>query len=196
MRVTCPITIHYPLSEGRIVLHTDLGWDDEIEAAEVGDDGTRWEFTVSTERPYFYFKPCLRVEGEELRWAAGTNYLAVTTAPGGRDVYPHFDGAKRGDITRPIDVPGGHAGRGYRIRVYQPPGYDENTLKRYPVLYMHDGANLFFPEDAFMGQEWQVDETMDLLDDMNVIDKVIVVGVFSEDRMNEYTKPGYERHGR
>ena len=34
------------------------------------------------------------------------------------------------------------------IRVYFPPGYDENTLKRYPVIYMHDGNNLFFPEEA------------------------------------------------
>jgi predicted alpha/beta superfamily hydrolase len=83
-----------------------------------------------------------------------------------------------------------------KYRVYLPPGYDENTLKRYPVLYMHDGSNLFFPEEAFGGSEWRVDENLEQLDTMNVIDKVIVVGVYAQDRMNEYTRPGYEEYGR
>ena len=34
------------------------------------------------------------------------------------------------------------------------------------------------------------------LDTMNIIDKVIVVGVYAHDRMNEYTRPGYEEYGR
>jgi predicted alpha/beta superfamily hydrolase len=93
-------------------------------------------------------------------------------------------------------VPGGSGDYAHKVRVYQPPGYDENTLKRYPVLYMHDGTNLFFPEESFLGETWQVDETMDTLDAMNVIDKCIVVGVYAGDRMNEYTKPGYEGYGR
>src|SRR6185369_11926137 len=76
------------------------------------------------------------------------------------------------------------------------PGYDENTLKRYPVLYMHDGSNLFFPAESFMGETWEVDETMDMLDAMNVINKAIVVGIYPGDRMTEYTRSGYERYGR
>jgi predicted alpha/beta superfamily hydrolase len=69
-------------------------------------------------------------------------------------------------------------------------------LKRYPVLYMHDGNNLFFPNEAFFNNEWRIDETMDRLDAMNIIDKVIVVGIYPHDRMYEYTKPGYEAFGR
>lgn len=42
-------------------------------------------------------------------------------------------------------------GRKHLVCVYLPPGYDENTLRRYPVLYMQDGKNLFFPEEAFLG---------------------------------------------
>ena len=82
------------------------------------------------------------------------------------------------------------------LRVYLPPGYSENTLKRYPVLYMQDGQNLFFPEEAFLGREWQMDETLDRLDEMNVIDQMLVVGLDARDRVADYTEPGVERYGR
>ncbi|MBW9234978.1 hypothetical protein JQK62_22665, partial [Leptospira santarosai] len=36
------------------------------------------------------------------------------------------------------------------IRVYTPPNYSEGT-SRYPVLYMHDGQNVFQDEDAIKG---------------------------------------------
>jgi hypothetical protein len=78
--------------------------------------------------------------------------------------------------------------RGARA-VYLPPGYHENTLRTYPVLYMQDGANLFFAEEACGGSEWQVDETMDRLDRMNAVRKVIVVGIAPIDRMRDYTRP-------
>jgi hypothetical protein len=38
-------------------------------------------------------------------------------------------------------------------------GYDENTLNRFPVVYMQDGQNLFFPEEAFMGEGSSLGET-------------------------------------
>ena len=41
-----------------------------------------------------------------------------------------------------------------------------------------------------------VGESLQLLDGMNAIDKVVVVGIYSGDRMAEYTKPGYEAYGR
>ena len=47
------------------------------------------------------------------------------------------------------------------IRAYLPPSYGENTRARYPVVYMHDGQNLFDPALAFGGVEWRVDEAFD-----------------------------------
>jgi predicted alpha/beta superfamily hydrolase len=47
------------------------------------------------------------------------------------------------------------------IVVYLPPSY-RNSDKRYPVLYMHDGQNLFDDHASFSG-EWGIDETMELL---------------------------------
>src|SRR5437899_12278205 len=49
------------------------------------------------------------------------------------------------------------------LRVWLPPGYDavENQERRYPVLYLNDGQNLFEHSTSFTGVEWQVDETAD-----------------------------------
>lgn len=66
------------------------------------------------------------------------------------------------------------------IRVLLPPGYDaaENRSKRYPVLYMLDGQNLF---DACLSDvshvEWQLDETVYRLIREKAIPEMIVVGV-------------------
>ena len=48
------------------------------------------------------------------------------------------------------------------------------TKKRYPVLYMHDGHNLFDPKDAFIGITWGVKEAFDNNKDLK---EVIVVGI-------------------
>jgi len=45
------------------------------------------------------------------------------------------------------------------ILVYLPPEYD-SSQQRYPVLYMHDGQNLFDEATSYT-REWQVDETME-----------------------------------
>jgi len=49
------------------------------------------------------------------------------------------------------------------IVVWLPPGYDENPTKKYPVLYMHDGQNLFDPQTSFTKTDWQIDEAADSL---------------------------------
>ena len=87
------------------------------------------------------------------------------------------------------------SGGEHRFRVFLPPGYHENTLKRYPVLYMHDGHNLFFKEEAFAGNTWRTDEVLNMLDKMNAIEEAIV-GIFPSDRMTDYIMPGYENYGR
>jgi predicted alpha/beta superfamily hydrolase len=189
------IRVIYPLRSGKIVLRTDVDWNHDVEPVAVNPERNVFEFHYELNRPYFYFKPCV-VDQSGFHWAVGTNYLAVMNTPGGKDIYPHFFSGTGGTISDPIDFYSHAAAASYRVRVYFPPGYDENTLKRYPVIYMHDGNNLFFPAEAFMGSEWRVDETMDRLDSMNIIDKVIAVGVYPRDRMYDYTKPGYETYGR
>jgi predicted alpha/beta superfamily hydrolase len=46
-------------------------------------------------------------------------------------------------------------GRERTVRVLLPPGYEAGG-ERFPVLYMHDGQNLFRDEDASFGTSWGV----------------------------------------
>lgn len=83
-----------------------------------------------------------------------------------------------------------------RIMVYLPPGYDANPAARYPVLYMHDGNNLFDAATSFLGVEWQVDETAERLIKAGQIRKLIIVGIYNNaDRMSEYTPFREGQHG-
>lgn len=69
--------------------------------------------------------------------------------------------------------------------VYLPPSYSQND-RHYPVLYMHDGQNLFDEAIGFAGQEWQVDETMEYLATEGL--EAIVVGIC---HMNQQRVPEY-----
>ncbi len=76
------------------------------------------------------------------------------------------------------------------ILVYLPPGYESNKKKRYSVLYLNDGQNLFDGATSFIpGQEWRVDETVQSLIATGQIEPLIVVGIYNtgKDRINEYT---------
>ena len=77
-----------------------------------------------------------------------------------------------------------------RIWLYLPPEYT-NSKKKYPVIYMHDGQNLFEEATAF-GVEWGVDEVVD-----SMRNKSIVVGIDNggEKRGNEYTVDETETFG-
>ncbi|HVY62453.1 MAG TPA: alpha/beta hydrolase-fold protein [Planctomycetota bacterium] len=72
------------------------------------------------------------------------------------------------------------------VLCYFPAGYLDEAPARYPVIYMHDGQNLFDP-GAFYGG-WGVDATLDGLIAQGAVKKVIVIGpANTPDRMSEYT---------
>jgi len=175
------------------VLRTDDDWNMDVEA--VTRPGSTTKFQVETERPYFYFKPVLLGDGTTM-WSRGENYLAVATSGAALEVYPFFREDTQCSVCELMPPPASPSGGEHRFRVFLPPGYHENTLKRYPVLYMHDGHNLFFKEEAFAGNTWRTDEVLNMLDKMNAIKEAIVVGIFPSDRMTDYIMPGYENYGR
>ena len=82
-----------------------------------------------------------------------------------------------------------HLGNQRTLIVYLPPGYDDEIERRYPVLYLHDGQNVFDRATAFMGQEWEVDETAQALFEARQIEPLIIVGLYNtgEQRIHEYT---------
>ena len=189
------LRVAYPADRGRITLRTEADWNRAVEPASVSEDGTVWTFALSADQPFLYFKPCLENDGGT-HWAIGPNKLALMTEPDVRVVYPFFFSPDEGRFSELVELPSALLGRNHRIRAYLPPGYHENTLSEFPIVFMQDGQNLFFPDEAFMGQEWQVDETGHMLRQMNAVDDFIILGIHSGDRMVEYTKPGYEAYSR
>ena len=90
-----------------------------------------------------------------------------------------------------------HTHRGFRSRilgnrrdvlVYLPAGYSRFARRRYPVLYLQDGQNVFDAATAFSGVEWGVDETAQRLVRKKLIEPLIIVAVANtgEDRIHEY----------
>ena len=78
-----------------------------------------------------------------------------------------------------------------------PSGSDPEIPEKHRVLgSLHDGQNLFLKEEEFLGNTWRTDEVLGVLDRRNVIEEVIVVGICPNERMTEYTLPGYEDYGR
>jgi predicted alpha/beta superfamily hydrolase len=72
--------------------------------------------------------------------------------------------------------------------VWLPPSYDQQAQKRYPVLYMHDGQNVFDPKTSFIGYEWRADEVADSLIKSNAMEEIIIVGINNTpDRISEYS---------
>ena len=82
-----------------------------------------------------------------------------------------------------------------KVRLYLPPGYHQST-QSYPVLYMHDGQNLFDYATSFVG-EWQVDESLNVLAREGKLE-LIVVGIDNgnETRMNELSPWPNEEFGK
>jgi predicted alpha/beta superfamily hydrolase len=78
------------------------------------------------------------------------------------------------------------------VWVYTPPSYEDGT-DRFPVLYMHDGQNLFYPELSFAG-EWEIDETLDGLHSLGLHDGLIVVAIANGEtnRAREYVAYDYQ----
>ncbi|MBC8095191.1 MAG: alpha/beta hydrolase [Akkermansiaceae bacterium] len=75
------------------------------------------------------------------------------------------------------------------VDVWLPPRYAtvEGKLRSYPVLYVHDGQNVFDPAMSFIGVDWGIDETMTRLITEKKIPEVIVVAIWNTPkRLSEY----------
>ena len=77
----------------------------------------------------------------------------------------------------------------HTLLVYRPPGYRDDRVRRFPVLYLHDGQNVFDRATSATGAEWSVDETAQRLIEVGAIEPLIIVGIYNagERRIDEYT---------
>ena len=100
----------------------------------------------------------------------------VAVRPGRLDRIPSFESAILGNSRDVV--------------VYLPAGYDEREDQRYPVLYMHDGQNLFEPERAFIpGNHWRLREAADEAIGTRGSQPMIIVAIDNAGaaRIDEYT---------
>lgn len=86
--------------------------------------------------------------------------------------------------------------RSRQLRIYVPPSYRQaDNTQRYPVIYLHDGQNLFDAATSFAG-EWAVDESLDALAREGL--EVIAVGIDNgaELRINELKPYDHPKYGK
>ncbi len=178
------VRIHYPAGKEGIRVVGDKGpmsWSKGAAAQPDGGPLNVWTYTWPDALGEVQMKPTL---GED-KFSIGGAYRL---APGSTvDIYPFF-GAPFGKLEIVKDFASPQLKNSRALRIWLPPSYAENPAKRYPVLYMHDGQNLFDAKTASFGTEWGIDETMNRLIAMGKADEVIVVGIDNTpDRIPEYT---------
>jgi predicted alpha/beta superfamily hydrolase len=84
------------------------------------------------------------------------------------------------------------------VLVYLPPSYHTEPERRYPVLYMHDGQNLFDRATSF-GAEWEVDQTLEAASADGLEAIVVALPNLGEARLDEYSPwpdPKHHKGGR
>ena len=85
----------------------------------------------------------------------------------------------RGSLVVWPDVRSRHLAYARHVVIWLPPQYQKQPERRFRVLYMSDGQNLFDPRIANTGVDWGVDEAMVELAEAGTIEPAIVVAAFS-----------------
>lgn len=87
---------------------------------------------------------------------------------------------------------------GRNIHIFLPRGYAQNTEKRYPVVYFHDGQNVFFPGGTY--GTWDADRIANYETSQGRMREAIIVAIdngndYGSDRAVEYIPPGDQLQG-
>ncbi len=115
--------------------------------------------------------------------------------------YPEPDGAEHTVVGTVLRLPAVHSPQLENARdllVYLPPSYHMDAERRYPVLYMHDGQNLFDRATSF-GAEWEVDQTLEAASEDGLEAIVVALPNMGAERLDEYSPwqdPKHHKGGR
>jgi enterochelin esterase-like enzyme len=117
---------------------------------------------------------------------AGDSILTLQV-PKWRDEIPIVAGGVAGTVIRHEGFPSEIMGVRRDLWILLPRSYCEQPSRRYPVLYVQDGRNVFDPTLSYAGVDWQLDEAVDTLSTLGRIPEIIVVAIESSPRrMFEY----------
>jgi predicted alpha/beta superfamily hydrolase len=153
---TAVIRVHYPAAGHAVTIRgsgSGLSWAQGKPTSAAGDT---FSLTLDAVAAPLEWKPLL----DDSTYARGPNYRI---GPGETiDVWPHFTTTTGQVVTLVATFHSTMLGNDRAIYAYLPPSYMENTDATYPVVYMHDGQNLWaaLPQLAF-GAPWNVDQTFD-----------------------------------
>ena len=86
-----------------------------------------------------------------------------------------------------VTIPGQTGKATRNAYVYLPVGYQENRRRRYPVLYMFDGHNVFFDTDATYGKSWGMADYLDYTDTPLIVAAVECDHGQKPGRLSEYS---------
>lgn len=93
---------------------------------------------------------------------------------------PAVQKASAGNIDR-LYVYSPQLGDTVTVDVWTPEGYNPSDTTRYPVIYMHDGQNLYDASATWNKQSWEMDSVVSVLVAQGVIEAPVIVGVHSVD---------------
>ncbi|HVH46181.1 MAG TPA: alpha/beta hydrolase-fold protein [Labilithrix sp.] len=168
------IRVHYPAGAHKIGVRGPTAplAADKTTPLTAGANDT-WELALGVIAQIVEYKPML----DEMP-AKGPNYVVK---PGQTvDIYPYFKSTKGEVVMKWENYKSKVLPSTRNIRVYTPPSYKENTVARYPVLYVHDGQTTFkasgSPNQIIDGC-LEADIAMDQGVDSGKIAEAIVVGV-------------------
>ncbi len=188
--------------------HPPLRWDTPLLLAPQGDG--RWAGSVRFAAPpaggaavAYKFRIERPGQSGDEGWEAGPNRRLRLDGEAPR-IRRAFDDppdpatlSRTGTIERLGEVASAHVPPHVpprEVQVWLPPGYAHDAPRRYPVLYLHDGQNVF--DEAAAGAEWGVDETAQRLVSAGAIGPLIVVAVASgPQRGMDYTPTADRLHG-
>lgn len=172
-----------------------LSWDRSLKANDDDKDGIYnigVPFQLETDSLVISFK--IKVDGVDNPndgWQEGQNHLVtIRRKLSNTLLVAWYDEAlpPQSTLSGHIEVIKNFKSGGLPARdlyMYLPPDYFTSN-KSYPVLYMHDGQNLF--DASITGQEWGLDEAAESLIRSGKITPLIIVGIGNtKNRMNEYT---------
>lgn len=182
--VSTTLRVTYPVSAGHSLFIRGslppLSWDSGAPMKKVNE--STWEITLPAFTQSLEWKPLL----DDATWSKGANYAATSGST--VTVAPRFL-RDAGQWSRAYTFTSTLLGNARGVYVYLPPTYLENTTARMPVVYMHDGQNLFDPAASFGGVTWQVPEAMNAAANDGRFREAIVIGVENAGgaRIDEYT---------
>jgi predicted alpha/beta superfamily hydrolase len=180
------VRVRYPQERGTIGLRGDapLSWEETCGPTMRAGDHWLFEFEV----PEHDLIEVKLVRNDD-DWQEGRNYMVH--AGDQLDIEPYFDRAKPELLAQATLGEGENA---LRYQILLPPSYEEQSSKRYPVLYVLDGQSLWSTSEDPFGV-WNLDATLAELFELHAMEEIIVVAIETGERRLDRLSPVRDEEG-